>query len=318
VSRVDPAPAPAAPGRGEQHRRRLEAVRAALQALDADLAAGRITAADHAARKASHERRAAALRRRLRDSEAGAEPASEGPRPDSARNRRIAVLALVGAALVLALGLALGQMLGRPAPKDATGASGAGGGQAAAVSPRLDALRREVETGNPPLDRLLAYGHLALDEDQLTSAMWAYRRVLEREPGNAEALTHMGMILYRQGEVDQALARIDESLATDPRYAHALWDRAHVLLDGKRDYPAAARAFEAFLEVMPTGEDADRARQMLGEAKRRAAGAPAASRAPVAPGAAAPAPERAEGSKPVMKRLGELKRMMQQSEPVGR
>lgn len=49
-------------------------------------------------------------------------------------------------------------------------------------------------------------------------------------PYDLEALTHVGLIVYRANHVDQALARIDQALRIDPRYHHALRDRARALL----------------------------------------------------------------------------------------
>lgn len=149
------------------------------------------------------------------------------------------------------------------------GAHERGGGSE--VSPELDALRRQIETESVPTRALLAFGHLALDEGQVPAAIRACKRVLTREPRNAEAITHMGVTLYEGGHVDQALARVDEALTIDPSYVHARWDRAQMLFAGKKDFVAAARALEDFLVLMPTGDDALRARAMLEEARRQVA-----------------------------------------------
>lgn len=63
-----------------------------------------------------------------------------------------------------------------------------------------------------------------------------------------------------------------------------------MLLVGKRDYAAAVPALQAFLAVMPTGEDADRARAMLAEAERLG-GRPAGA------GSGAPPPRRGAGTR---------------------
>jgi len=110
---------------------------------------------------------------------------------------------------------------------------------------------------------------LALDEGRVPAAIWAYQRVLGRNPRNAEALTHMGLILYQGGHVDEGLGRVEEAIRANPKYAHAHWDRAQMPW-GKKDYAGVVRALEAFLALVPTGEDAGRARAMLAEARRRA------------------------------------------------
>jgi regulator of sirC expression with transglutaminase-like and TPR domain len=80
----------------------------------------------------------------------------------------------------------------------------------------------------------------------------------------------VGLLLHERGHTDQALAHLDRALEMDPTYAHALWDKASLLYHTKQDYPGAIKALEAFLALIPQGEDADRARAMIAEAKGRA------------------------------------------------
>jgi tetratricopeptide (TPR) repeat protein len=191
---------------------------------------------------------------------------------------------VLGAAAVVLIagGLAVGwALMGRPASGPAGTTTGGPG-----VSPQLAALQREVEREDAPIPALLAFAHQALDEQQLSASIWAYKRVLAREPKNPEALVHMGTILAMAGHMDQALANMAEALRVDPKYAHAYWDRGHLLVSAKQDYKGAIADFQAFLEIIPTGQDADRARAMIAEAQRLAATPPAAGASP--PGATTP------------------------------
>ena len=255
----------------------LESAYAAIRELDEDLAAGRLSAADHAGLKQRSERQAAGLLKRLRKAE---REAKHGP-PRAASQaamlgaRLRSPLALtLGAVLLMVLGVTTGLVLGRStsdrgpaATRPPAAASGPAG--APVVSAALAVLRKEVEREDAPSVKLLAFAHMALDEGQIPAAIWAYKRVLAREPRNAEAITHMGLILYQGNHLDQALARIEEAISVDPKYAHAHWDRAHLLFTGKKDYAAAKKALESFLALVPSGEDADRARAMLAEARRQ-------------------------------------------------
>ena len=259
----------------DELRRQLEAALESIRELDGDLATGRLSATDHAALKAWSERQAAALLRRVREAEAratGLRPRGKEPAGTGRRASGRALGLTLGAFGLVVVGLTAGVILGRTfvdgrgrtaerplAPSEA-------GGEASAA---LERVRKEVESDAAPTPKLLAFAHLALDEGQVPAALWAYKRVLEREPKNVEAITHLGVILYRGQHVDQALARVDEAIALDPRYLHARWDRANILLYGKKDYEAAERAIKDFLALVPTGEDADRARAMLAEARER-------------------------------------------------
>jgi regulator of sirC expression with transglutaminase-like and TPR domain len=76
-------------------------------------------------------------------------------------------------------------------------------------------------------------------------------------------------VRYQEGNVDDALAKVEEALRIDPTYIHALWDRTQYLFYGKRDFPAAVKAAEAFLKVVPEGPDADNVRKLMAEARRQ-------------------------------------------------
>lgn len=176
------------------------------------------------------------------------------------------------AVLLVGVGIGGGVALGRraPEPPSAPSTRPAAPG-AVAMSPDLQSLARDVEREDAPTQKLLEFAHLALDQRQFALAIPTYKRVLARDPKNPEALTHIGLILYRANHVDQALARIDEALRIDPRYAHAHWDRAHILYETKKDLAGAAKSFEAFLVLAPKGQDADRARSLLAEIRRSGA-----------------------------------------------
>lgn len=207
---------------------------------------------------------------RLELSAAASKPQIRGPW------LRSSLALTLGAGFLVVLGVTLGLVLGRSTssggsapPRPAAAVSGAA--RAPAVSAELDMLRKEVEREDAPSKKLLAFAHLALDEGQLPAAIWGYKRVLAREPQNVEAITHMGLILYQGKHLDEALARIEAAIRLDPKYAHAHWDRANLLFTGKKDYAAAQEALGAFLALVPSGPDADRARAMLAEARRQIA-----------------------------------------------
>jgi tetratricopeptide (TPR) repeat protein len=134
----------------------------------------------------------------------------------------------------------------------------------------LGALRQAAAREDTPIAGLLQLAHAELDQGRLDEARVVYGRVLAREPRNVEAITHLGAVLYGGGRVDEALAKVEEALRIDPAYIHAHWDRTQYLFYGKRDFPAAVKAAEAFLRVLPEGPDADSVRKLMGEAKEQA------------------------------------------------
>ena len=186
----------------------------------------------------------------------------------------IATVALLLVAAGIGVGVAIGRRYAEaPAFRPAGGApSPAPGGATAAIMPELDlrVLRQAVAREDAPIPSVLRLAHAALDQGRLDEARQAYARVLAREPQNVEAVTHLGAALFQEGRVDEALGRVEEALRIDPRYIHAHWDRTQYLFHGKRDFPAAVKAAEAFLKIVPDGPDADNVRALLAEARQRA------------------------------------------------
>jgi tetratricopeptide (TPR) repeat protein len=312
--------------------RQLETAYAAIEEIDDDLRAGRISQADHEGLRARAEKHAAQILAELQRAQQPTKASSvavTAPTDPAGRNRSLMIGA--GAVLLFVAGAVVGVVLDRawlpprgsqatqrdaamppiqfpPVSADVPTAPGAGGGGADAMrsadggsaanvpahpsvssphvpaggappalsapsgppSPKLVALDKELQSGNPPTSKILAFARLALEEKQRGPALAAYKAVLSKEPRNAEAITGIGVILHEGSFIDQALARFDQALAIDPKLAVAHWHRAQILFEAKQDYAEAAKAGEAYLALAPRGADAERARALVTEARQRA------------------------------------------------
>ena len=258
-------------------KRQLEMASEAIEALDADLAAGRLGVEEHGRQRAEREREAGrlfvSLRRGQRETgghRAGQQPAPAGPRPAWFRSP----LAM-GAASVLLVVVGVGRWFTgtqeAAAPAPALSPAPAGDPSALMTEIELRALRQVAAREDAPIQSLLQLGHVALDKGRLDEARLLYERVLAREPRNGEAITHLGGVLFQEGRVDEALAKVEAALRVDPGYVHAHWDRTQYLFYGKRDFPAAVTAAQAFLAVVPQGPDADSVRKLMAEAQQQKA-----------------------------------------------
>lgn len=111
-----------------------------------------------------------------------------------------------------------------------------------------------VYRNSPPppllLPDLLGEAHRLLEKGLFAEAEKEYLAILGRDPGNAEALTHLGNIAFQRGDVKRALAYYEEALRRDPLYAHALWDQG-IALRAKGDDAGAVKAWEAFAQLFP-------------------------------------------------------------------
>ncbi len=262
-------------------KRQLETASEAIEALDADLAAGRLGVEEHGRQRAEREREAGRLfvslprgQRETGGHRVGQQPAPAGPRPEWFRSP----LAMGAASVLLVVvGVGVGVGAGRwftgaqEAAAPAPSPSPAPAGDPTALMPEIElrTLRQVAAREDAPIQSLLQLAHVALDRGRLDEARLVYERALAREPRNVEAITHLGGVLFQEGRVDEALAKVEAALRVDSRYVHAHWDRTQYLFYGKRDFPAAVTAAQAFLAVVPQGPDADSVRKLMAEAQQQ-------------------------------------------------
>ena len=267
-------------------KRQLDALAQGIEALDADLASGKLDADAHGRQRAEHERETGRLFVRLRQAqreararEARAREAERAEPPvvvtSSRRWLTNPLVMAAGMVFLVAIGIGVGVTVARrsgPTPEASVPSAGAPAADLGSVTTgiELQALRQAVARDDAPIQSLLQFAHVALDQGKLDEARRAWERVLAREPRNVEAITHIGAVLFQEGHVEAALAKVDEALRIDPRYIHALWDRTQYLFQAKRDYPGAIKAAEAFLTVVPDGPDADNVKKLLAEARQKA------------------------------------------------
>ena len=116
------------------------------------------------------------------------------------------------------------------------------------------AARREAELVKEPL-RLLDEAVRSAPAQRVVQygAAAAYRRVLDREPGNVGALVGLGRTLSFMGRPDQARERFREALRLDPEEPRALSGLAHVLAThtdpARRDPREAVRLARRAVEL---------------------------------------------------------------------
>jgi cytochrome c-type biogenesis protein CcmH/NrfG len=195
-------------------------------------------------------------------------PAPAAPRGSAWRQPW--VLAASGVALVV-FGVALGAGIVRyTAPDEATGPMPgsrplssleppASSAPSAAGAPRT--VTPEIMQG------MLQAARSSLFEGRYGEAIAAYQAVLKRDPKNVDALTHLALIVAIGGHADTALETIDKALALDPKYPPALLYRGQILYDARKDVAGAVQSWEKFVAVVPPGEERERVRRMIADAK---------------------------------------------------
>jgi CheY-like chemotaxis protein len=143
--------------------------------------------------------------------------------------------------------------------------AGAGGvADAPQVADVVDAGTRAaaIDAGAKAYAELLASAKTALDDDDLDKALALVDRSLA-DKRTARALIVKADILRRMSRVDDAVAAANQAIAMSAGYAPA-WDMKGKILWGVRRYDEARAAYAKFLELQPTGPEAERVRGVLG------------------------------------------------------
>src|SRR4029078_131875 len=105
------------------------------------------------------------------------------------------------------------------------------------------AWRLALEADPGEAEALFHLGNLERERGQHELAVGYYRRALPRAPGNAGVLNTRGLALEAQGDSDQAEACYREVLAATPNHPDALANLANIQF-GREDYAAAAQSYQ--------------------------------------------------------------------------
>lgn len=149
-----------------------------------------------------------------------------------------------------------------------------GSGSVASSEDPLAFFERRVRDHPGDLAARLDLAHRYLDAGRADEALAEYAVSLELDPDDAEALAHVGLILYGSGRPEEALASVDRALETDPRYPEALFIRGVILFRGLQEPAEAIEAFEAYLEAAPFGSERATVADLIDEAREALEGSP--------------------------------------------
>jgi cytochrome c-type biogenesis protein CcmH/NrfG len=148
--------------------------------------------------------------------------------------------------------------------------------QAASSSQAADPLaffEQRVQEQPNDLAARLDLAHRYLDAGMIEESLSQYAAALNLDPDDAEALAHVGIILFRSGRPEEALRSVERSLSTDPRYPEALFIQGVILLRGLDRPDEAITAFETYLDAAPFGVERGKAKDMIAQAREALADA---------------------------------------------
>ncbi len=121
-------------------------------------------------------------------------------------------------------------------------------GTASDVRSRIAGLEKMLAVNPKNADALVQLGNDYFDTGNYEKAVEIYQRSIEVDPRNADAITDMGAAYRKLGKGKEAADAFRKALEVDPDHALALFNLGIVLRDDLKDYPAALKAWETFLQ----------------------------------------------------------------------
>lgn len=210
----------------------------AIRELELERETGSISQEEFEKIRVSYERQAAALlqeeerqgRRRPPHTPAPAKAAASTIPPISHR-----LGLLIPAAVILLVGVSLGYFL------------------STSVKPRQTemSITGSIPGGRGETPSSLQEANAAFTRGEMRQALDGYKKILEQDPHNVEALTQIGVILARARHYDDALLAFDQALKVRPDDPKALFEKGLVYFQGKVQPREGVKVWEHLIKTAP-------------------------------------------------------------------
>jgi cytochrome c-type biogenesis protein CcmH/NrfG len=141
------------------------------------------------------------------------------------------------------------------------------------AAPLLDKLKSDP--GNVTL--LTQVGAIYHISHQFSDAASYYGLAAQADPTNVGVRTKFAISLYRSGDVDGAIAQLNQALTYDPKDANCLFNLGMIRLQGKSDGKGALAAWQQLLKANPQLSPDRRAavQELIAQVLQNSAGQPA-------------------------------------------
>jgi cytochrome c-type biogenesis protein CcmH/NrfG len=132
------------------------------------------------------------------------------------------------------------------------------------AAPLLEKLKSDQK--NPQLENQI--GLIYENAHQFKVAAGYFERSLQYDPKNIAARADYASCLYYTGDVDGALAQLNQSLTFDPKHAGTLMNIGIIKWKGKNDVNGAVAVWEKVLQYHPDFPQKDLVQHMITQAKQ--------------------------------------------------
>lgn len=145
-----------------------------------------------------------------------------------------------------------------PAPASAASSSSAANGSALPpghppinTSAQVQAMEQDASTKPRDPAPALRLANFLYDQGDFQQASTWYEKVMALDSRNVDASTDLGTCYFNIGRSDDALRQFQHSLAIAPQHQPTLFNVIVVYMEGKHDYKAARRAYDALYRLNP-------------------------------------------------------------------
>lgn len=115
------------------------------------------------------------------------------------------------------------------------------------AAPLLEKLKNDPNNSTV----LMQLGAFYYTLHEFKEASSYYDRALQLEPRNVAFRVKLATSLYGDGDVNGAIAQLNQALSYDPKDANALFDLGMIRLKGKQDGKGALAAWQQLLKSNP-------------------------------------------------------------------
>jgi len=112
-------------------------------------------------------------------------------------------------------------------------------------------LLQKLKTDPKNTALLIQVGALYHATHQFKEAASYYQRAVDADPKNVASRNKLASSLYRDGDVDGALAQLKQALSYEPADANSLFNVGMIRLQGKQDARGALAAWRQLLKANP-------------------------------------------------------------------
>ncbi len=193
--------------------------------------------------------------------------------------------AYIMAALCLVVGLAVGYLFrgSQSTQRVVNAASKAPVNAPQHQMPSLDQMKRMAASKADPLLQqlkadpknsalLVKVGDIYTSTHQFQEAESYYRQALAADPKNVTASTELASCFYYRGDVDGAIAQLQESLKLNPRHEGTLFNLGVMKWKGKADGAGAVTAWQQLLTLNPETKNKPGIEKLIADARQHPAG----------------------------------------------